>query len=481
MKKQAYNPYLPSYEYVPDGEPYVFNDRVYIYGSHDRFNGKTFCMNNYISWSAPIDDLTDWRYEGVIFDKKKDPICKRDSMNMYAPDVVQGEDGKYYLYYFFSFTGIMSVAVCDTPAGEYQFLGHVRYQDNTLLGKKKGDPFLFDPAIFMDDDKRVYLYTGFSPKPLTRLFLTGRGKLEGGYICELQNDMVTVKTPPVLALPGKGISKNTGFEGHEFFEGSSIRKINGKYYYIYSSDKNHELCYSVSDTPVGPYQYGGTIISNADIGYQGITKDQATTYYGNNHGGIVKIKNQWYVFHHRQTNRHEYSRQTCAEKIYLDENGHFQQVEVTSCGLNNGPLIGKGVYSTHISCNLYSKKGAGSYSPLLIFKSYRTHPYLTQTGKDRENNPDQYVANIRDGAVVGFKYFQFDSLQEINLLVCGKAKGQITAYVNLEEEPIGFVELDLNNQTMNLKIKTSNISGTYPLYFKYIGRGSLDFKSFEII
>ena len=43
MKKQAYNPYLPSWEYIPDGEPYVFDGRVYVYGSHDFYNGYVFC------------------------------------------------------------------------------------------------------------------------------------------------------------------------------------------------------------------------------------------------------------------------------------------------------------------------------------------------------------------------------------------------------------------------------------------------------
>ena len=36
MNRQSYNPYLPSWEYIPDGEPHVFGDRVYIYGSHDK-------------------------------------------------------------------------------------------------------------------------------------------------------------------------------------------------------------------------------------------------------------------------------------------------------------------------------------------------------------------------------------------------------------------------------------------------------------
>ena len=69
MNKQAFNPYLPSWEYIPDGEPYVFDGRVYVYGSHDRFNGHAYCLNDYVTWSAPVDDLSDWRYEGVIYEK----------------------------------------------------------------------------------------------------------------------------------------------------------------------------------------------------------------------------------------------------------------------------------------------------------------------------------------------------------------------------------------------------------------------------
>ena len=71
MKKQVFNPYLPSYEYIPDGEPRVFNGRLYIYGSHDKFSGDVYCQNDYVCWSAPVDDLRDWRYEGVIYKKCK--------------------------------------------------------------------------------------------------------------------------------------------------------------------------------------------------------------------------------------------------------------------------------------------------------------------------------------------------------------------------------------------------------------------------
>lgn len=67
MKKQVYNPYLPLNEYVPDGEPHVFGDRLYIYGSQDEAGGSLYCPGHYVTWSAPLDDLSDWRCEGVIY------------------------------------------------------------------------------------------------------------------------------------------------------------------------------------------------------------------------------------------------------------------------------------------------------------------------------------------------------------------------------------------------------------------------------
>ena len=99
MKKQAFNPYLPSYEYVPDGEPYVFGDRLYVYGSHDAFGGKGFCVNDYVCYSASVDDLGDWRYEGIIYKRTQDPVNPKGHQFMNAPDGCQGPDGRFYLYY----------------------------------------------------------------------------------------------------------------------------------------------------------------------------------------------------------------------------------------------------------------------------------------------------------------------------------------------------------------------------------------------
>ena len=124
MKRQCYNPYLPSWEYIPDAEPRVFGQRLYIYGSHDLFGAKEYCEGDYVCWSTPVEDLSDWRYEGVIF-KKQDTPWNKENLSYYAPDVVRGTDGRYYLYYSVANTSITSVAVCDKPAGKYQYLGDV--------------------------------------------------------------------------------------------------------------------------------------------------------------------------------------------------------------------------------------------------------------------------------------------------------------------------------------------------------------------
>ena len=97
MKKQVFNPYLPNYEYIPDGEPRVFGDRLYIYGSHDCFGAPFFCDNDYVLWSTPIDDLSDWTYHGVIYRKDQDPLNRQELNPLFAPDVVKGKDGRSVL------------------------------------------------------------------------------------------------------------------------------------------------------------------------------------------------------------------------------------------------------------------------------------------------------------------------------------------------------------------------------------------------
>jgi hypothetical protein len=479
MKTQAFNPFLPSYEYIPDGEPYVFDDRLYIYGSHDRFNGKKYCENDYVCWSAPVKDLSDWRYEGVIYRKAQDPVNPQGKKCLYAPDLCRGADGRYYLYYAFDFLGIMSVAVCDSPAGKFEFYGHVKYANGKPIGKEKADIFQFDPGVLVDDDGRVFLFSGFAPKDSLVLSLIMKGrKYKGGYCMELEQDMLTVKDSPKLLFPKTGRAQGTSFEGHEFFEASSIRKVNGKYYFIYSSIHGHELCYATSDKPDSGYTYGGTIISNGDIFLNHRAAADRLNYTGNNHGSIVEVHGQWYVFYHRQTNKHQYSRQACAEPITIANDGSITQVEMTSCGLNGKPLSGKGIYEARIACNLLSAAGAVHYQPIKM--KFKGHPCFTQEGQDREADGSQYIANMGNGAIAGFKYFDLQGLSEIAVHVRGAAKGTMLVKCKRDGQAVAEIPITPAADYTWFSTPVHSENGVTALYFEYTGTGTLDFIAFEL-
>lgn len=517
-KKQGVNPYLPSFEYVPDGEPHIFGDRVYVYGSHDRFDGAHFCLNDYVCYSASIYDLTDWKYEGVIYRKEQDPrnqnipedarprnrgkaagpVVKENELNppgihaMYAPDVTQGADGRYYLYYCLDILPELAVAVCDTPAGKYEFLDFVRHEGGTILSHKEGDCFQFDPGVFKDDDGQYYLFSGNAP------IFKSKGRKEGttgldriSQVMKLKDDMVTLASKPKRLLCDVLDSDGSGYEGHEFFEASSVRKIKGKYYFVYSSVNSHELCYAVSDKVDEGYEFGGTLVDIGDIYLNGRTAEESLNVKGNTHGSLELINGQWYVFYHRQSNQTHYSRQACAEKITLTEDGRFLQAELTSCGFNQGALSAKGEYPAYICCRLTGKLPP-TYSYYRDMKD--EHPYLTQDEPDFEPTeekikedrvwPFQYIKNIEDKTTIGYKYFTGNEADTIKIWVRGKFSGKVRIYDDLTANPLGEIALEVNSSDLWMvysgEIKLPEVC-EFSLNFVFGGEGKAEFVKFEFI
>lgn len=474
MRKQAFNPYMPSFEYIPDGEPHIVGDRVYVYGSHDIFNGTTFCLGDYVCYSASIDDLANWRFEGVIFERDQDPLARgpRVINGLAAPDMIQGDDGRFYLFYFVGGTKRISVAVCDTPAGKYEFYGYVKYADGVDIGMK-GEPYQFDPGVFRDDDGRVYLYTGFSLESNPFMLQGSKPTKKGPMVFELDSsDMLTVKKGPNYI--GLECSE------HPFLEASSMRKFDGTYYFVYSSKLSHELCYATSDNPTSRFKYQGTLVSNGDIGI-GATIDvhHAKNDTGNTHGSLIKIKDKYYVFYHRHSNRKQSSRQACAEEIRF-ENGKFYQAEMTSCGLNGKPLEGVGTYPSYICCNLHGKDGTRFLSMIKYPK--RNSPYLTQDGGDREGGKDQYITNFCDGSIAAYKYFDTDETKKITVLLSGTAKGKliVTDRDDGTGKILSEIEVNLNHRLKMISAKFVGGEKNQPLYFVYKGAGAFNFYSFKL-
>lgn len=473
MKKQAFNPYLPSWEYIPDGEPYVFDGRVYVYGSHDLFNGHVFCLGDYVCWSAPVDDLGNWRYEGVIYEKTQDPLNADGSMCLYAPDVVVGPDGRYYLYYVLDHVDVVSVAVCDTPAGKYEFYGYVHYEDGTRLGEKPGDEPQFDPGVLLDDDGKIYMYTGFCGR---------NDKSRTGAMCTvLQPDMLTIIDHIKAVIPGGAYSDGTEFEGHAFFEAPSIRKINGRYYLVYSSQVMHELCYAISDRPTEGFRYGGVIVSNVDIGIDTYKPAGKPAAFGsNNHGGLVEINGQWYIFYHRHTNGTWYSRQGCAEPVEILEDGRIPQVEITSCGLNGGPLVGRGEYPAYIACHIMLEGGEDDENPMWsMLRRLPTAPRVTQDGRDGDEIP-AHIMNIQNGCTIGFKYFDMQNVTKISVTTRAYAGGHFEVKTAWDGEVLATIPLRNANVWTEFSTDVKIPDGVHALYLTFRGFNTPQLKSITL-
>ncbi len=463
MKKLPLNPYLPSWEYIPDGEPYVFGDRVYVYGSHDKYNGHVFCLGDYVCWSAPVDDLGNWRYEGVIYPKTSDPYNRDGSMCLYAPDVTVGPDGRYYLYYVLDHVCNVSVAVCDEPAGRYEFLGYVHYQDGTLLGNAPGDEPQFDPGVLTEGDV-TYLYTGFC----------GHGdKRRHGAMCTvLGPDMTTIIEKPVFVAPGAVYSEGTGFEGHAFFEAPSIRKIGDTYYFIYSSQVMHELCYATSKSPREGFCYRGVLVSNGDVGLEnGKPKNVPDAYIANNHGSIVEIAGEWYIFYHRHTNGTWYSRQGCAERLKLRDDGGFDQVEITTQGLGARPLPGKMKYPAYTACNLYLANAPGRFGDGC--------PKIVQDGRDGDEEIG-YIANVQNGMVAGFKYLDCKDVGTLTVTTRGYINGEFELRLSPDGEGCGCVRVHGSNIWQSFTADVDVPDGVHAIYLCFIGGGGGHLESFEL-
>lgn len=458
MKKQCHNPYMPLWEHVPDGEPHVFEDRLYVYGSHDLENGNEFCELDYVCWSAPVTDLSDWRCEGVIYKKEQDPY-NTAILPLYAPDVVRGSDGRYYLYYCIKFQDAIHVAVCDTPAGEYQFYGRVHYADGTIMAENQP----YDPSVICTEDGN-FLYYGFAPC-MINIPRYRNQDLKGGSVLRLADDMLTVMEGPKVVLPSKKYGKGTDFEGNEYFEGPSIRRIQGTYYLVYSSVNTHQLCYAVSDRPMDGFTYGGVIVSNGDVGYKGRKEEDKLMSVGNNHGGLAEVGGQWYIFYHRHTSLNQYNRQACAEKVYFAADGSIPQVTITTSGMNPEPLSGNASYPAVYCCNL-TNGHMGPLSSLGRKNPEVDFPYITCVAHER------YIANVKNGDKIGYKYIRLAETKQLGVSYRATGEGTLEIYTENGKKK---EELNLHQAEHWENVRTNiSFADERELYFIYKGIGSIE-------
>lgn len=454
------NPYLPLWEHIPDGEPRVFTyngeTRVYIYGSHDTLKTE-YCGPDYVVWSAPADNLTEWRCEGVCY-------TSSDGEPLYAPDVVE-RNGVYYMYIAEDRGSKIYVASSENPAGPFE---------NPVLTELG-----FDPGILVDDDGRIYAYWGSCS------------------VCaaELNDDMATIKKETLVEhmIPHcepLDFVQDPDYEHIDeefsFFEASSIRKVNGKYVYIYSkriskpepelglsADTNGYLDYAYSDKPLCGYKHGGMISCNAGAVYLKKDGTKARAYTnGNNHGSIVNVDRQWYVFYHRQTGTDEFARQGMLEpidavtdsdgRVYIGQVRYDAYGEPVSC--EAAEMTSQGAYVNGIDA--YGLLSAG-YACWLTPADNGAQAYIKPV-YEKEGAP---IENIQSGTVVGFKYMQFGDIPPKTITVmlrnmCRSGKVIVTA-----DSPEGIIIAEISGNCEPAPVMEP-VTGKHAVYFTFISESN---------
>ena len=492
------NPYLPLWEHIPDGEPYVFDDpdnpgkqRVYIYGSHD--NLKTmYCGRDQVVWSAPVENLSQWRYDGVILvvDKnaKGEPFDSAKTADvLFAPDVTFTTDStgkKTYWLFPNDQTGFRNslIAKSDRPNGPFEVCNW-NAEDPTKVDGIYG----FDPAVFVDDDGKIYGYWGFGHSYAAQIDPATMCTVMPG--TQMVDGMVSGKDEP-------GIFR--------FFEASSIRKIKDKYVFIYSRfteegefglpTSNYNLAYAYSDKPLGPWTYGGTIIDGRarEKNEQGEVIASAVPD-GNTHGSICEINGQWYVFYHRQTGTDEYARQAMVAPIEVKvQEGAGGKVEISEGEYNSEGFALEGLdplecHSAGIACWLTGPKPAIHIWPNnTFFGSYVEVGYGTESNfnepYDLKNN-NNLVVNNTDGSIVGYKYFNFTktagkkNVRLVLSLIPNGINGTITMMIDRPWEsqggkPLGTIKLSSDmpqtSTEMGLALPAlADYTGKHAIYFVF--------------
>lgn len=444
------NPYLPLWEHLPDGEPRVFEDpdnpgkyRAYIIGSHD-LRYTSYCGPDIRAWSAPVEDLSNWRDEGPIFTH----FVNGQWDVMYAPDLVEviRKDGtkEYYLYPHSRGPGREAmVAKGDRPDGPFTPINLTEDGANTVPGSIMG----FDPSVYVDyitdpNDSdyeigfRAYGYWGFQRSLAGELDQNTMYSLRPGrevidYFIPASSRYGVIRDPEGTEYPNVFPGEDLG--AFNFFEAASIRKIGNKFVWVYSgysgpdyglSSTNSALRYAYGDTPLGPWKSGGVLVDSRAVVLNEDGTALQTTYAGHNtHGSIEKINDQWYAFYHRAPRGFGNARQPMVApvtiewdeasvadggKVVIRAYDPYAENSIWTAKDSNGNEY-KGAEVTSEGFNIYGLDPYKYYSA--GYASYLSDIGLQQDSWDIWDN-DMPVSNVKDKDIVGYKYFGFGGLDK---------------------------------------------------------------------
>ena len=451
LTASAQNPYLPLWEHLPDGEPRVFEDpdnpgklRAYIIGSHD-LTYTAYCGNDVRMWSAPVEDLTQWRDEGPLFTH----FVNGKWDTMYAPDLVEVRDrvtGKktYWLYpHSRGWRRVATVCRGDRPDGPFYPVNLT--EDGTQC--LPGSLIDFDPSVFVENitDKkdpdyakgfRAYVFYGFRHSTAYELdqdnmYAVRPGTQIHDYFIPASERYGEVRDPAGTEYPALYKGQNPG--DFNFFEASSIRQVGNKYVMVFSGysgpdyglgSTNSALRYAYGDSPLGPWRSGGVLVDSRGVVPNEDGSHLTTSNAAHNtHGSLQEINGQWYVFYHRPPRGFGNARQAMVAPV---------KIEWDKKSVADGGKVRIVAYDPYVKGNEWTAKASDGmeYTGAEVtsegFQIYGLPPYqyysagiacyMTGNSWLQDNfdvwNNSMDLAGITNRGIIGFKYFGFGGLDK---------------------------------------------------------------------
>ena len=317
---------LTSLHFTADPAAHVFNDRLYIYCSHDIEQdipaddfGSQFDMRDYLllSMNEPKGPVIN---HGPILDVREIPWA---ISQLWAPDAAV-KDGVYYLFFpAKDKEGIFRIGVArsESPTGPF------KAEPNPIAGI-----YSIDPAVFRDTNGDHYLYFGgiwggqlqnWRDGRFQRSKSSAREYLPQPWepaicpkVARLSDDLLRLADPPrdLLITDEFGQPLSEGDNKRRFFEGSWMHYHRGRYYFSWSTGDTNLICYATGESPYGPFRYEGVLLEPVS-GW--------TT-----HHSICEFRGKWYLFYHDCSLSEGISHLRCVKmtELFYDAGGRIQTI-----------------------------------------------------------------------------------------------------------------------------------------------------------
>ena len=284
------------------GDPSVLvdGDTVYLYLGHDTSTDDSYVMPDYICYSST--DLVNWTYEGSVFTANKVLVeWLNTSTSAWASQVVKHYDEEagqdmYYLYYCSwdaTSDGKQSigVAVSDSPTGLFEDIGEPLVSGNVTIDDETSTWNDIDPTVWIetDDDGEEHIYLAW-----------GNGRC---YVCELNEDMVSVKdqngdgeiTSGASTDVADIIESTDGLTSYTeapwlYRRQDEDGNYYGDYYLFYAYSWRECLAYATTDDLLdGTWTFGSVIMRNsatANTEHPAVFDFQGKTYLISHNGAL---------------------------------------------------------------------------------------------------------------------------------------------------------------------------------------------------